>query len=292
MMMLRSLRGRARLHTCSACISVSADVSLRGVLRPAPIMRQIDHALWMSGLGKHLAGEGGGDAFCVAQSVHLEPFARRRAGLPQVSVLVDGSELLRGPLPDPALRIATWVESVGASSVSFGSACTSSSGEVFALASRKFVRVGESGRPVNWTGAQSAALDAARSADEAASRALLSAGGSLPAIQRLSPPAAEAVHAAAPILRTVALPSRIGSGGHLDHAALLEWAHDAHVLCSGAAAEDEARPLSACISYLGQARRGDEVEVLEVGGGAGGGPLLLTRRVDDGAALALARISS
>ena len=189
------------------------------------------------------------------------------------------------------MRVATWLDSVGKSSANFASACLSSSGKVFATASRKFVRVDESGRPTGWTDTQLRALEAVRRTDEDSSHALQSSGGTVPAIERLSPPATETMATAVPMMRAVALPSRFGSGGHLDHAALLEWAHDAHVLHHGPSVEDDAKPLSACIAYLGQARLGDEVEVLRAdAGGARQGPLLVTRRVADGAMLTIARI--
>lgn len=275
------------MRAISAAVSVSAEVSLHNVLRPAPLLRHMDAALWISGLGKHLIGSGGGDAFCVAQNLHVVPNARAAAGLPCMmaprGAPADGASF--GGAADPALRAAAWLDSVGGSSVNIASAMLSSSGKPFAVASRKFVRVGSSGRPAAWSDSQRAALDDAQRADADAAGALL-CGMDLPHIERLVPPGEDAFDA--PVLvRLTTLPHQFGTGGHFDHAAMLEIVHDAHVLRSGGPeAEDAAHALTASINYMGQAELGDECEVRAVG------EMLAMTRVADGALLALARIAT
>ena len=53
----------------------------------------------------------------------------------------------------------------------------------------------------------------------------------------------------------------------------------------GPKGEDAARPLGACINYTGQAKLGDEIQVVAVQGC--GGDEFVTRRVGDGAVLAV-----
>ena len=282
--MLRMRVAARRLHSYAAAVSASADVSLDGMLRPAPLLRQIDSAFWCSGFGGHFIDEqdARGDAFCVAQALRVAPNARKQAGI--LGVREVGTAHL-----DPGLRVLSWLSSVGDSSANFCAAMAGGDGTFFASATRKYVRVGASGRPTSWTASQRARLEEAREADREATA--LVCGGMpaalhpLPPIERLATPPADEL---SPVFRTLALPHNMGSGGHLDHATLFEWAYDAFVLTRGGGKEDTSRALAGSIGYVGQAACGDEVEVRATAS-EGGDALILIGRVADGKALAVAR---
>jgi len=267
-------------------------------MRPAPLMRQVDSALWISGLGRLLVQDAKSpvDLFCVAQSLHITPHACAAASLPnfqQEDFLQDGAT----GHADPTLRIHTFLASIGASSADFGAAITNADGRrVIATAMRKFVRVsGPDGRPLPWTADELARLDEAQRADAATAKALLDGDAArLPSIERLSTPDTDS--GAVSLLRTTALPHNIGAGGHLDHASLLEWAHDAHVLRNGGVSATPRRGsaadgiFSVAISYLGQGKVGDEIEVVAARNTDTAGTLAI-RRLVDGGILGVARVS-
>lgn len=272
---------RRALHSCAAAISVSADVSVRGVLKPGALLRQIDSALWISGLGSHFAGNQS-DAYCVAQALHIVPFAREAAGLPNLIERVEPDS----PHGDPGLCVLTWLSAVGSASADVGAVMASERGGVFAAATRKFVRVGHNGRPANWTPAERGILDELRLRDAHAAHELLheSEVVSLPPIERLAAPADGSM--TEPMFHTVVLPHHMGAAGHLDHSVLYEWAYDAHILNDGEPTEDPSFALSSCISYMRAAQLGDTVEVVRIGDDASA--LLIIRKAG-GAVLAAMR---
>ena len=291
---LASAGRRRGIHSCTATISLSADVALGNQIRPAPLLRHIDSAMWLSGGGSRLFDDGeAADAFCVAASLQLvtSPTA---AGLPLTVLDIQPS--------NPTLRIFTWLSSIGGSSVTFASAVASSHAEprTFATAQRKFVRVSSRGRPTDWSPEQRSALEAQCAADADMATGLLEQRAPLhpdlparlPELLRLAVPAPDAPTTR--MLTTTVLPHNFGCGGHLDHAALLEWTHDAHVLSpSTDQAGSDAAPtaLTASINYVGPCAAyprppelADEIEVVRSGSD------LVVRKVVDGMVPAVARM--
>ena len=288
---------RRALHSNTATISLSADVAVGALIRPAPLLRQIDSAMWLSGGGNRLAAGGeAADAFCVAASIRLAPSVAA-AGLPLT--------VFSMPPSDPSLRIFTWLSEVGGSSVTFGSAVASESSEVFATTQRKFVRVASNGRPANWSAEQRATLEADCEADAIEASNLLARlhpdllacsadnSNALPELLRLSVPDRASGESESPpgrLLKTTVLPHNFGCAGHLDHASLFEWVHDAYVLSNSG---EPPKTFTACINYFGPCAKypkppamGDELEVIVMHGGAD----YVVRKVEDGMVPAVARV--
>ena len=244
-----------RVATIPAALSVSAHVSQNGMLRVPILLRFMDSALWHDGDFVSLLE--GHDAFCVAQSIRVPPYARQIANFPLLSLTPDQPRAEPHSVQPAALEASSWIEEFGTSSVTIGASVLAVGAGHVACAARKFVRTAD-GRPLPWNADEQVSLARMVEVDHASrSRALKSADAVLPAVRQLPRPSDSPVRV---LFKSLVLPSMIGAGGHFDHAAMLELLMDAHLLAGGT--EEPHARFEACINYLGQARVGDVVEAV------------------------------
>ena len=272
---LVAVANRRFASSIPAALSVSAHVSRAGTLKTANLLRFMDSALWHSDrrLLQLLIGESKtSDSFCVAASLSVEPRARELANIP---ALADLAKNLPEKAVQPAeLMASCWIEDAGGSSITFGATIESREFCV-ARAARKFVRT-LNGKPSPWSAAEQATIAELIAEDHNAPARLLVAGA-LPEVKRLDV-VDEGMDFAPPprkVFATPVLPSMLGSGGHFDHAAILELAIDAHLLAGG---DDEPnQPFDAAVNYLAQAQVGETLEAVHLGTSSEGKEKVLLR---------------
>lgn len=281
-------------YSIRTALSVSADVSPCGLIRPAAILRQMDSALWLHPTLPSLLflSSGSHDGFCVSQSLAITALRPEQFPLQRVSGVRKLDEVsLRN------LWAHVWLADVGSSSLTFGTliegTCRNGLPSPLAVASRKFVRV-DAGVPSKWTPSERALLDAALAdgPGKAALKALSSWDGTvldagparsfedanlsclLPNTGRLLGSTMEMLSNLLRVCSTRVLPRHLNAANHVDHAALVEMAEDARTLIprndtcrvgsisasvpKSASRSKESRVLR--VNYLAASHLGDEIE--------------------------------